>query len=153
MEGYVLMGAMAQFIPLVIERSGINLSDAQRDQIKRFIDTMKFYARRDLDKSTAEDKHLFRVDEIMKISSSAGLSVEFLPNAAYDRYALTAEKRQGPFSFYAFFHDYLKYCMSFDPELTGLFDTHFRNYCGFVEELSASSSPPYMHGVFVCRKL
>jgi ubiquinone/menaquinone biosynthesis C-methylase UbiE len=153
MEGYVLMGAMAQFIPLAVEKAGALLTDEQQKKVQLFVDTMRFYARRDVDKSAAEDKHLLRVDEVMKICSSAGLSAEFFPNTTYERYAAPPGKRPAGFSFYAFFHDYLKYCMSFDPELMALFDKHFRDYCGFPEGLSSAGNGPYMHGVFVCKKL
>ena len=152
MEGYVLMGAMAQFIPIIIKQSGIKLNDNYTRQIQSFIDTMQFYARRDVDKSSAEDKHLFRVDEIMKICSYTGLSAEFLPNVVYEQYSEPSQKRNEQTSFYTFFRDYLKYCMSFDQTLIELIDKHFRNYCKFVDNLSVSSSGPYMHGVFVCRK-
>ena len=54
-------------------------------------------------------------------------------------------------SFAAFFVDYLKYCMSFDDELIGLVDTHFRRYCLWVDALGEDALP-YLHGVFLCRK-
>lgn len=153
MEGYILMGAMAQFIPMAIEHSGITLSSEQANKVRQFIDTMRFYARRDVDKSAAEDKHLFRVDEILKICAEAGLSVDFIPNTSYEYFASPDRDKQVRFSFYSFFHDYLKFCMSFDPELMGLFEKYFRYYCGFVEDLCAASAAPYMSGIFVCRKM
>jgi ubiquinone/menaquinone biosynthesis C-methylase UbiE len=151
LDGYVLMGVIAQFIQLVVNGAGAKLSNSHFKQVQSFVDTMKFYARRDLDKSQAEDKHLFRVDEMMKIGSSSGLSVEFLPNITYDYFDAPADMRSDHVSFYAFFHDYLKYCMSFDQTLMELIEKHFRNYCNYIEEISSSNSP-YMHGVFICRK-
>lgn len=150
-EGYILMGAIAQFIPIVLKQSGFALTDLQNNQIQSFISTMKFYAQRDVDKSKAEDKHLFRVDQIMKICESADLSVDFLPNMTFEHYAEPAERRGGHHSFYPFFYDYLKYCMSFEQPLLDLINKYFVSYCQFLEEISISNAP-YMHGVFVCRK-
>ena len=151
LDGYVLMGVIAQFIPLVVNGAGAKLSNNHFKQVQSFVDTMKFYARRDLDKSQAEDKHLFRPDEIMKIGVSAGLTVEFLPNITYDYFDVPADMRSDQVSFYDFFRDYLKYCMSFDQALMELIEKHFRNHCDYIEEISSSNSP-YMHGVFICRK-
>ncbi|MGD0915982.1 MAG: class I SAM-dependent methyltransferase [Thermodesulfobacteriota bacterium] len=151
-EGYILMGALAQFIPLALGQAGKELTDKHLTQIQGFIKTMLFYARRSIDKSAAEDKHLFRVDEIMKIGSSAGLAVEFLPNMTYEDYATPVKGKLRRPSFYAFFHDYLKYCMSFDTQLMELLDRYFRTYCKFVDTLSIEANGPYMHGVFLCKK-
>ena len=59
-----MMGAMAQFMPLLAEAAGDKLSAAQKCNIKRFVKGMQFYTRRDLRKSWREDKHLFRVDDL-----------------------------------------------------------------------------------------
>ncbi|NJN99978.1 MAG: class I SAM-dependent methyltransferase [Anaerolineales bacterium] len=152
MEGYVLMGAMAQFIPLIIKQAGAKLGNHHSQQIQLFVDTMRFYARRDIDKSKAEDKHLFRVDEIMKTGDDAGLSVEFLPNTTYDNYVSPVKTKAATTSFYLFFRNYLRYCMNFDETLVELLDQHFRSYCQFIEDISKDGNGPYMHGVFVCQK-
>ena len=152
MEGYVLMGAMAQFIPLVVARDGVVLSEKHRQQIQLFIDAMRFYARRDVDKSQAEDKHIFRVDEIARTGREAGLAVDFLANTVYEECAAGLPATPKPCSFSDFFRDYLKYCMSFDAELVAVFEKHFRPFCELVEGLAMAGNGPYMHGVFVCRK-
>src|SRR5688572_13701216 len=152
MEGYVLMGAMAQFMPHAVERSGKKLTEPQASQVQQFVNTMKFYARRDLDKSKAEDKHLFRVDELMTVGAACGLAVEFRPNTTFDAYASPAGQRPGPDAFTPFFRGYLKYCMSWDEGLVKLFDEHFAPYCRFIEDMKGRGGTPYLHGVFVCRK-
>jgi hypothetical protein len=151
-EGYILMGAMAQFLPLVLEKMEGKISARHIEQVRLFTDAMSFYARRDIDKAGAEDKHLFRVDEIMKSCASAGLEAEFFPNRAFERFYDPAMSPVGGDDFFAFFRDYLKYCMSFDEKLVELFERHFRKYCRFVEVLSEGGGGPYMHGVFLCRK-
>jgi ubiquinone/menaquinone biosynthesis C-methylase UbiE len=151
-EGFVLMATIARFFPLVLEHAGKPLTDSQRKTVQLFLDTMKFYSRRDVDKSLAEDKHLFRVDELMKTGERAGLTVEFLPNKTfYDWMPARDGKPRRP-SFVKFFRDYLKYSMSFDDELIGLFDDHLARYCDWVEELAQQGNGPYLHGVFVWKK-
>jgi hypothetical protein len=46
-EGYVLMGAMTQFMPDILKGHGVTLTDKQFADIQIFADAMKFYARRD----------------------------------------------------------------------------------------------------------
>jgi ubiquinone/menaquinone biosynthesis C-methylase UbiE len=152
MEGYLLMGALVQFLPVLAERSGSPVTDAQVADVTKFADTMKFYARRDLDKSTAEDKHLFRVDELMKLGERAGLSVEFLPNTTYDA---LAESRENPGrdTFAHFFRQYARYCMSWDEALMDRFVQLLEPHAKYLDEAAAGSTGPYLHGVFVCRKV
>lgn len=58
------MGFLAQFIPDALRAAGDSCSDKERQLVDYFVATMQYYARRDLDKSEAEDKHLFRPDEL-----------------------------------------------------------------------------------------
>jgi 2-polyprenyl-3-methyl-5-hydroxy-6-metoxy-1,4-benzoquinol methylase len=152
-EGFVVLGTMAQFIPLVLEQQGIKLDRSQRASIQLFLDTLKFYCRRDVDKSTAEDKHLFRVDELMKMGERAGLTVDFKPNKTFYDYAPDALESPTNHSFIKFFHDYLKYAMRFSDDLMKLFNAHFRSYCQWIEDLAVKGNGPYMNGIFVCRKI
>ena len=153
MEGYVLMGALAQFIPLVLKDAGIRASDYHESQIATFVDAMRFYARRDIDKRNAEDKHLFRPDELTTIGKAAGFSVEFIPNTGFEACDESGAFLNEYFSFHRFFIEYLKYCMGFDAELIDLFERHFEPYNRFIEEISAKSNAPYCYSVFLCRKL
>ncbi|MFZ8236478.1 hypothetical protein ACO1KW_14865, partial [Staphylococcus aureus] len=57
-----------------------------------------------------------------------------------------------PHNFQDFFFDYLKYWMSFDDELVGLFREHFAPYCQYVKDISANGNGPHLYGVFVCKK-
>lgn len=150
-EGYILMGAMAQFLPAVLKNETM-ITDEHRKQIQLFVDTMHFYARRDLDKSGAEDKHLFRVDELMTIGAQSGLAVNFYPNRTFESFIGKSPEQNVPTSFYDFFHAYVKHCMGFDPKLVMLIEKHFPQYCTFLDQLASDSNGPYMHGTFVCRK-
>jgi ubiquinone/menaquinone biosynthesis C-methylase UbiE len=151
MEGYILMGAMVQFLPGLARAAGETLSPEQLRQIELFANSMKFYARRDVDKTKAEDKHLFRVDELMKVGERCGLSVEFRANTAYESFQQPGAS-PAPDAFTPFFRDYARYCMSWDESLMRLFDKHLLPYCRQIEESAAGGSGPYLHGVFVCRK-
>lgn len=151
-EGYVLMGALAQFLPLAAERAGATLTDAQRAHVDRFAASMKYYSRRDVDKTKAEDKHLFRVDELMRWGSACGLEVEFRPNVAYETFSAPPAERPAPDAFTPFFRGYARYCMSWDEGLMRLFDEHLVPFCRYVEEIKGPGGPPYLHGVFLCRK-
>lgn len=152
-EGYVLMGAMAQFLPFLCAYAAKPLTDEQRAKADGFSKAMQFYARRDVDKSEAEDKHVFRVDDLMNWARSAGLSLQFRPNATFEHFAHPPESRSRPDRFRQFFYDYLKYCMSFDEPLMELFDRHLGPYCEWLDTLCDMGSAPYMHGVFLARRV
>ncbi len=160
-EGNVLMGAMAQFFPLVVEHGAgalgrlrhRGLTPKQRERVQLFVDTMRFGARRDVDKSKAEDKHLFRVDEVVKAARRAGVELEFVPNTTFEECVGGIPPPRRPSSFFVFFRDYLKYCMSFDDELVALFEERFQPWCRLVDELSRTGDGPYMHGVFAGRRV
>lgn len=149
MEGYILMGGFVQFLPRLAEAAGEKLTPEQQKKVELFANSMKYYARRDLDKTKAEDKHLFRVDELMSVGNACGLTVEFHPNTAYEAFQTPGAK---PEAFAPFFRGYAKYCMSWDEGLMRHFDQHLLPYCRYVEEASSGGSGPYLHGVFVCRK-
>lgn len=151
-EGYILMGALTQFLPLVLETKKIKLTEKQKDSIQIFIDTMKFYSRTDINKSLAEDKHLFKVDEIMNIGKKFNLKTDFYPNMNFeDFFSGKVEIEQNKFT--TFYINYLKYCMSFDDELIENIKNHFIQYSGFIEEISGNNNCPYLDGVFVCQKV
>jgi ubiquinone/menaquinone biosynthesis C-methylase UbiE len=151
MEGFLLMGVMAQFLPALAKAEGMPLRPEQISQVEMFSETMAYYARRDLDKTAAEDKHLFRVDEVMKIGERCGLTVDFLPNMTYEMFSLQPKYRTAE-DFTSFFRGYAKYCMGWGDELMLLFDRLMSYHCRLVERASRGWSGPYMHGVFVCQK-
>lgn len=149
-EGYILMGAMIQFLTPLAEAGGVPLTPAQRFTVDQFSGSMKHYARRDIDKSTSEDKHLFRVDEIMRTGAACGLDVQFLANTTFEQQTLSP--LPPPDRFARFFRNYARYCMSWDEAMLGLFDRFLSPYMEVVETASLGGGGPYMHGVFVCRK-
>ncbi len=151
-EGYILMGALVQFLPVLAGRAGKSLTPEQAQRVRAFANAMKFYARRDVDKSKHEDKHLFRVDELMRTGGACGLEVRFEPNMTFDYHGSPTGERWGPDRFAAFFRGYARYCMSWDEGLMRLFDEHLAPFCAYIDELSGGGGGPYMHGVFTCVK-
>jgi SAM-dependent methyltransferase len=151
MEGFILMGAMMQFLPTLADAAGVRVTDAQRAKLDLFPAAMTFYARRDVDKSAAEDKHLFRVDEVQRCGFRAGLDVRFHPNTSFD--AAAADRPPGQRPFLKFMRDYAKYCMSWDDSLMALFDRFMPPYCTMVQTASGGGSGPYFDGVFIARKV
>jgi len=152
MEGFVLMGALAQFMPSLGSTADRPMTDSQRIQVSQFTKTMQFYIRQDLDKSNAEDKHVFRVDELMAWANGAGLTLKFIPNVTFEHFAYPPWLRPAPDRFRMFFYDYLKYCMSFDDALMARFDEHLGPYCDWLDKLCEAGSPPYLHGVFLAHR-
>jgi hypothetical protein len=151
-EGFLLMGTLAQFIPVVMAKANKPLSNEHARMIQDFCQTMQFYLRRDVDKSTAEDKHLFRVDEIMKWGAQCGLSTSFFANAALPQFVHSTPGASTPFDIYKFFKQYLQYCMNFGPDLIAAFDREFAPYVKFVQDSAAGWSGPHFSGVFLCKK-
>lgn len=157
-EGFILMATFAQFIPKILEKEGYNLNSHQHEQIENFIHTMRFYTNRVVDKSNSEDKHVFRVDELMKDAEQADLKTDFYPNFTFSDFASNKAKafirktKQKPFSFSVFFYNYLKYCMQFDAELLEMISNHFLDYCSLIDKISAKGNAPHSVGVFLFKK-
>jgi len=151
-EGFLLMGAMAQFIPALMAEAGKPLNPMQQQQVEQFCRTVEFYIRRDVDKSQAEDKQLFRVDELMSMGTRHGLVVEFLANLDFSRFSESTTPGEPVYSFSRFFRMYLQYCMNFGEDLINHIDETFAPYAKFVENANRGGGGPYMSGLFVCRK-
>lgn len=151
MEGCVLMGAMIQFLPALAAGAGEPLSPDQKKKVDDFANAMAFYARRDVDKAQAEDKHLFRVDEVMVMARRHGLDVTFDGNVSFDHPAL--EPTPGPRAFSNSFRSYARHCMSWDESMMALFDRHIAPMTRLIDTASGGGPGPYLDGVFMCRKV
>ena len=146
------MASIAQFLPPVVAAAGEKWTPESQRLLQLFLDTMKFYCRRDVDKSKGEDKHIFRVDELQTLGDSAGFAVRFAANQTF--YSWTDHARANPRNelFSEFMGRYLQYCMSFDKSFMDLFHRHLLPYCSWVDELSRQGNGPYNHGIFVWKK-
>lgn len=151
-EGYVLMGAITQCMPDILKANGVRLSKKHLNDIQMFADTMKFYARRDLDKSASEDKHLFRVDELMRICLDFGMRLEHFPNRVFGN----IDRRNAPLEsdyFVEFYSAYMKYSLAFDADLVKTVMRYGRKHLEYFSPLSAAGAAPYTYGTFLCKKV
>jgi hypothetical protein len=139
-EGFILMGALASLLPLIAESCGSPLAERQRQNIQLFLDTMKFYTRRDLDKSAAEDKHAFRFDLLSQLAHKNRFTIRYIPDDSQSNFERS-------------FLDYLKYCMSFDENLIAIAAEHLRSAFDFIEGSAKGSLPPSIIGYFICDRL
>lgn len=113
---------------------------------------MQFYCRRDIDKSLAEDKHLFRPDELMVSGRALGLELSHYPNRRLTHSPETSDAaRIGYFG--RFFPDYVRYCMDWDAALSDKVARAMSNYFAFFEPLESSeNTTPRCFGIFVFTK-
>jgi ubiquinone/menaquinone biosynthesis C-methylase UbiE len=150
-EGFLLMAAMAQFLPQAVAASGAKLSDAERNKLQEFLDTMTFYLRRDVDKANCEDKHVFRANELITLCQQKGMAAKFYGNVNTEQFAVTPTDLQiVPFG--RWFHDYTKYCMSWDESMMRLFRRHLAPACELVEKATGGTSGPHFSGIVVAKK-
>jgi ubiquinone/menaquinone biosynthesis C-methylase UbiE len=152
MEGYLLMGLLARLFPMASAAAGTVLSPEHRRHAQVFEDTMRFYCRRDLDKTKAEDKHLFRVDEIMQVAQAHGLDVRFHANRTFESYDPVKPGDGEPDHFRGFLRLYMRYCMSWPEPLLKIFDQVMTPHVRWIEESTAGGTGPHLHGVFVAKK-
>ena len=150
-EGYLVMGTLTLLVPDLLRAKKVALTPKQARDVDIFIDAMRYYARRDVDKSLAEDKHLFRPDELMRICQSNGMELHFFSNRVFANIDRRTEPLPAGF-FEKFYFDYLKYAMSWDEKLLAIFDQHVRPYLGYFSCLAANNAFPYTYGTFLCRK-
>ena len=152
MEGYLLMGVFARLFPIAAAAAGCPLSPEHARHAKVFEDTMRFYCRRDLDKAKAEDKHLFRVDEIMQVAQLHGLNVRFVPNRTLESFDPVKEGDESADTFSGFLRLYMRYCMCWPEALLKTFDQVMTPHVEWVESSTARGTGPHMHGVFIATK-
>ena len=149
-SGYILMAAVGQAIAPVLVAAGVELRPAWKKQLQGFTDTVKFYCRRDIDKATAEDKHLFTPHEMADFGAEHGLHLRFFPNATFSDYAPGGQPDFINFS--VFFLNYLQYCMMFDPEFLKLIRRHLKSQLKFMDDCYRSHVGPAITGVFLLKK-
>jgi ubiquinone/menaquinone biosynthesis C-methylase UbiE len=150
-SGYLLMAAVAQSIPNALKAAGIAMRPEWTRRLDDFTETVKFCCLRDLDKSTAEDKHFFSPHQLSDIGAGHGLHLTFFSTASFRDFA-------PPYihSFHCFSHFfliYLQYCMSFDAEFMALIRTHLKDQLQFIDDCHRSHAGPDITGVFLLKKI
>jgi ubiquinone/menaquinone biosynthesis C-methylase UbiE len=151
-DGYVMMGFIGQFIEDALNSNGYECSQSECALIENFIATMQFYSRRDVDKSQAEDKHLFRPDELMASGREMGLKLTHYPNSRMTSPQEADESARIGY-FQRFFADYVRYCMDWPQDFSSRVATATRKYFKFFEPLErGGNTAPWCYGTFVFTK-
>ena len=97
-EGYLLMGSLVQFLPALAAAGGTPLTESQLGIVKICTDAMVYYYRTDIPKN-GEDKHVFRVDELLRTCDLKRLDGTFFANCAeFEHFALPGARSE-PLSF------------------------------------------------------
>jgi SAM-dependent methyltransferase len=149
-SGYVLMASVAQFIPVALRAAGVEMRPEWTRQLADFTDTVRFSCIRDLDKTEAEDKHLFDPHQLGELAAAHGLHLRFLPTAAFRDYAPPFAR--GFKGFTDFFFLYLQACMRFDAEFQELVRKHLKDQLKYIDDCYRSHPGPAMTGVFILKK-
>jgi ubiquinone/menaquinone biosynthesis C-methylase UbiE len=151
-EGYLLMGLVTTFLEGALARRGHVCSEEEKAHIALMVASMQYYCRRDVDKSEAEDKHLFRPDELFAIGRDLELDLNHYPNW---RITISGERNDAsrPGYFERFYRAYLRYCMSWPPEFAEKAVDAIRDSLQFLAPVETASNPsPHCFGTFVFRK-
>ena len=109
---------------------------------------MSFYCRTDIDKSLAEDKHVFRLTDMFNAARLAGLGLEYFPNQSFEDFAGVPAQ----FEYSTFAESYLKYCMSFSDKTVAWFMDNASDVLEYISDISGKSRAPESSGVFVLIK-
>lgn len=149
-SGYLLMATVGKSIEPALLAAGVKLKPKWKQQLDAFTETIKFYCRRDLDKTRAEDKHLFRSHEMAELGATQGLQLHFFPNASFSDYAPPYERDFVGFSL--FFLNYLQFCMMFDDEFLRLIREHLKPQLKFIDDCHPNHVGPPITAVFLLTK-
>lgn len=174
-EGFLFQAALASFLPRLVEmdatvgtrngldsrirnvkralgirdKAAMDRESQLRAQVQRFVETIEFYTRSDLDKSHAEDKHLFRVSDVMRAGRAHGLQVDFFPNAGYD--TLARAKPANDFEF-EFFHN-LRTNFGFGEGIVDIARKELAPQLALLRRVSDGGGGPFTKGVFACKRV
>jgi len=117
-------------------------------QIDRFVETILWYLRTDVDKSASEDKHLFDPPAIFEQAANSGMSCRFWRNYGLD----SLGEPMGPDTFVWEFRNNLTGNFGFSGEILELFESHVVPLCDPLLMLSPYHHTPCVKGVFLLRK-
>ncbi len=153
-EALVLMAALCRLLPAAAVKAGVAPTDSQLEQNDLFCRTIEFYARRDVDKTQAEDKHLFRADEIIDMGRRAGFEVHAFPNCSFDYWNQPAGQRRLPTDYFSrSFRGYLEHVIGFGAAFGELWAQTIGEAAAFVDRCASGGTGPHYLTTFLCRKL
>ena len=147
-DGFVLQAAMAD----VLRRSPAlrrKMSRSVRRDLDFFVETTLFYARTGIDKSAAEDKHVFPVFRLVEVCRDAGLVPTVYPNQGLD---VELDPGEGPGTFLVDFRHNLAVNFGFGRETLDFFDRHLADAGQDIAQLDARGGGPVVRAVVLARK-
>lgn len=126
------------------------LHESHYSKLQLLIDTMKASSRRDIDKTIWEDKHLFKVADILKWGNNANLDVKFVANREFNEFADNAS--QLPFSYRDFIFTYISKGMNYGDKFARDFEKDLGSSFDYLDQIAANNNSPEYHGIFSFRK-
>jgi hypothetical protein len=152
-EALMLMAALCRLLPAAAAAKGITPSAKQLEQNDVFCRAIEFYARRDVDKSSAEDKHLFGIGEMIEMGQRAGFEVRAFPNCSFDFWNQPEEGRRHADDFFSrCFRGYLEHVIGFGPEFGELWEQTLGETSAFVDRCALGGTAPHHYATFICHK-
>ncbi len=151
-EALLLMGVLVAQMPELAAARGVEVTPRQLELVDLFRRMVEFYCRQDVDKSTAEDKHLFHPVEIAARCRVHGFDTTVYANTSLASLKyLHGESPLPP----TFFHDTTRayigdVCRM--PELVPLFDATIADACAYIDACSRGGRGPHYIGVFDARR-
>lgn len=152
-EALMLMAALCRLLPAAAAAEGITPSAKQLEQNDVFCRAIEFYARRDVDKTLAEDKHLFGIGEMIEMGRRAGFEVQAFPNCSFDFWNQPEEGRRHADDFFSrSFRGYLEHVIGFGPEFGELWEQTLGKTSAFVDRCALGGTAPHHFATFICHK-
>jgi SAM-dependent methyltransferase len=151
-EALLLMGVLVAQMPELAAARGVEVTPRQLELVDLFRRMVEFYCRQDIDKSTAEDKHLFHPVEIAARCRAHGFDTTVHANTSLASLKyLHGESPLPP----TFFHDTTRayiadVCRM--PELAPLFDATIADSCAYIDACSRGGRGPHYICVFDARR-
>jgi len=124
--------------------------DSDFARLKLLIDTMQAASNRSIDKSTWEDKHVFRTADLINWCNKLDLTVEFIPNSEFNDFDREA-KRQS-FTYRKFIHTYIAKGMNYGEDFAAKFCEDLPAIYDYLDKISDNNNDPHFHGIFILRK-
>ncbi len=150
-EGLVLRGLLAQFGVLLADAAGAPLPEADGAKVRDYVEAVRWCVRRDVDKSKREDKHGFRPDELSRLGSRHGLSMEFHANITLQSFNLPPPQRRRH-RFPKAFLDHLRVSTELAPETMRVLEERLAPCLALLDTAARGGTGPYFYGVFVFKK-
>ena len=147
-DGFLLQAAMADVLRHS-PRLRRKMPGGVRRDLDFFVETTLFYARSDVDKSAAEDKHVFPVYRLIEVCREAQLEPLVYPNQGFDAQLDLAAGRG---TFAMDFRHNLAVNFGFGAETLDFFDRHLAPACEDIKDLDPRGGGPVVREVVIAHK-